>query len=111
MEWQPAVLEIAPNFQGHIFGLQIFADGTYEFKSRSEDGINTEPEVIHDPGKETLPIIHNKKFNQTFNPSKSHLGNTLSNNSPQEVAKLALKYYSDILQAAFEKFVAGDPNE
>ena len=104
LEWEPEKLIIAPGFNGHLRGLKIFPDGTFEMDATPLQGSSVEGTVVASPGRPLLPVIENKKFRQKYAPPTEHSGVLLVNKTPIGVAQAALSYYASTLDLAVEKF-------
>jgi hypothetical protein len=104
LEWEEERLQIAPGFNGHIRGLQIFSDGTFNLDAVPAHPSVREAAVVFSGGDARLPIINNRKHKQLFNPPKEHRGMALHGLSPMEAIRLGIEYYVTILNQAFEKF-------
>lgn len=104
LEWEQPKLLIAPGFNGHIRGLQILPDGTFEMDATPLHESLPDADIVNSPGKPLLPIIENKKFNQKYLPPKEHEGNLIADQTPIGIAEITLKYYSNVLSLANKKF-------
>ena len=104
MQWAEQKLVIAPNFNGHIRGLEIFPDGTYEIDSTPSHPSLPDATIVHAPGKPILPQIENKKFEQSFPAPQTSNGIQLQDASPVGVASQGLAFYRDVLKEALAKF-------
>ena len=104
MQWEESKHLIAPNFNGHIRGLRIFPDGTYEIDAAPLHPTLPDATIVHDPGNPILPTIENKKHKQTFNPPTIFRGQPILDRAPLSVAQIGLDFYEEILSQALEKF-------
>ncbi len=104
LEWEEGQLQIAPGFSGHLRGLKIFPDGTFELDATPVHPSVRDATVVFSGGNARLPVVNNRKCKQLFNPPKEHRGVPLDDLSPTHVTRLGLKYYVNILNKAFEKF-------
>ena len=104
LEYEEGSLQIAPEFNGHVRGLEIFPDGTFELDATSGHPLVREASVVFSGGNAKLPSIYNGKYKQIFNPPLEHRGQLINDVSPIQVIKLGLNYYVDILNQAIEKF-------
>lgn len=104
LKWTEPKLHIAPGFSGHIQNLKVFKDGTFEIGAIPTPGSSVEATVTYNPGDAELPEIHNAKWKQTFASPKIHAGQPIADSTPLTAARLALVYYTAVLQHAFEKF-------
>jgi len=101
LQWEAPKLSIGQGFSGHLYGLKIFKDGTYDASPHQPGGSFP---LVHSPGKPMLPVVVNRKHDQTFNPPTGHDGQPLTDRSPIAAAKIALGYYGGILVDAMQKF-------
>jgi hypothetical protein len=106
IRWKEPRTLIAPNFNGHIRGLTIFPDGSYEIDATPLHPSLPEATVAYDPGSAELPIIENKKHKQSFNPPTSFNGQPLLEQTPLAVAQVGFEFYRDVLSRAIAKFGA-----
>lgn len=104
LEWDEGLLQIAPGFNGQLRGLKIFPDGTFELDSTPAHPSVREAHVVFSGGNARLPVIHNRKHKQLFNPPKEHRGVPLHDLSPIHVIRLGLEYYVSIVNVAVKKF-------
>jgi len=104
IQWGEPRLLIARDFSGHIRGLKVFNDGTYEIDSTPLQPALPDAVVENAPGDPMLPVIENKRFRQTFNPPDAFDGKPLQDSAPATVAQLGLDYYKSVLADAFRKF-------
>lgn len=104
MEWEQEQLQIAPGFSGHLKGLRIYPDGTFELDAEPLHSSVPEAEVVHSPGKPLLPTIDNKKFKQRFPPPTHFRGSALSDTTPTGVARMGIEFYVDVLLKARGQF-------
>lgn len=104
LEWEEGQLKIAPGFSGHLKGLKIFSDGTFELDAVPAHPSMREATIVFSGGNARLPIINNRKYKHTFNPPKKHREVSLNNLSPTHAIRLGIDYYTNILEKAFEKF-------
>lgn len=104
MRWKEPRILIAPNFNGHIRGLRVFSDGSYEIDATPLHPSLPDATVAHDPGNAELPIIQNKKHNQSFNPPTTFNGQGLVEQTPVAVAQIGFEFYRDVLSRAIARF-------
>ena len=104
LEWEEGKLQIAQGFNGHLRGLRIFPDGTFELDATPTHPSVDEASVVFSGGDAKLPVINNSKEKRIFNPPQEHLGEPLNNLLPTHVISLGLEYYVKILNQAIEKF-------
>jgi hypothetical protein len=104
LDWEEGQLQIAPGFTGHIRGLQIFSDGTFNLNAVPAHPSVCEATVVFSGGNARLPIVNNRKHKQLFEPPKEHCGTVLHGLSPMEAIRLGIEYYVTILNQAFVKF-------
>ena len=105
MQWAEQKLLIAPNFNGHIRGLKVYPDGTYEIDATPLHPSLPDAPIVHSPGEPILPQIENKKHGQTFPAPKTFAGTPLQDTSPLGVANEGLVFYRRVLEEAYAKFV------
>lgn len=104
LRWQEPAHLVAPKFNGHIRGLKVFPDGSYEIDATPLYPSLPHAILAYDPGKAELPIIENKKHKQIFNPPNTFNGTPLADQTPVAVAQVGLEFYRDVLSRAFSKF-------
>lgn len=106
IQWAEQKLLIAPTFNGHIRGLKIYPDGTYDIDATPLAPSLPDATIVHSPGAPILPLIENKKHGQTFPVPKAFEGSPLQDASPVGVASVGLDYYRKVLEEAYAKFTA-----
>ena len=104
LEWEEGRLHIAPEFNGHLRGLKIFPDGTFQLDATPAHSFVPEASVVFSGGAAKLPVINNAKEKRTFDPPHEHRGEPLKTLLPTHVIRLGLEYYKNILNQALEKF-------
>ena len=104
LEWEEGRLHIAPEFNGHLRGLKIFPDGTFQLDATPAHSFVPEASVVFSGGAAKLPVINNAKEKRTFDPPQEHRGEPLKTLLPTHVIRLGLEYYKNILNQALEKF-------
>ena len=104
LEWEEGRLQIAPEFNGHLRGLKIFPDGTFELDATPAHSSILEASVVFSGGDAKLPVINNRNEKRSFDPPQEHRGEPLHTLLPTHVISLGLEYYGNILNQALEKF-------
>lgn len=106
LDWETPKIEVKAKLDRpfSIREFKIFADGTQEIEFKDEVPGN-EPKFVTKHGKALLPQIHNGQNDKTFDPPTSHLGNAIGSRDPVHAAKLGVEFYSQIYNAALEKFL------
>jgi hypothetical protein len=103
-EWETGLLQIEPNFNGHIKNIEIFTDGTFAMKASKLDGSSTEATVRYVGGHARLTTIKNKREGKEYLPPSESDGMTVRQLSPIEAVTRGLDYYKKILEMAHLKF-------
>ena len=98
------MLQITPEFNGHLRGLKIFPDGTFELDVAPAHSSVREASVVFSGGDAKLPVINNRKEKRSFDPPQEHRGKPIQTLLPTHVISLRLEYYLKILNQALEKF-------
>ncbi|WP_275271685.1 hypothetical protein [Limnobacter sp. P1] len=102
--WEEGVYELAPDFNGHIRGLTIFEDGTYIIDATPAPGSIVEAVIRFQGGDAFLPKIFNAREKKEYEPPASHLNIQHTKITPVDAVKLAISYYSLVLDSAIKKF-------
>lgn len=105
LEWAEGKVQVGGGkFSGTVKNLQISPSGAFEADVTSSAGSDARFKVVYDPGDARLPIVVNRKHNQSFPPPALHLGQPVGSFSPVDVGQLGIKFYDDALRRALEKF-------
>lgn len=106
LAWTPQTgISIGKGFAGTVSNLKIYDDGSFEADAQAAPSSPREFAVYFDPGKAKLPVVQNKRFNQTFAPPTEHLGQDIRGVGPIEASERALKFYQSVFDAAKAEFV------
>jgi hypothetical protein len=104
LEWESGQLNIAPGFNGHIRGIKVFPDGTFELEATPAHSTVPDPIISFSGGSARLPLIVNKKHKDRFQPPTAHFEDNLKDVSPKNISRLGLQFYFMVLERAFKKF-------
>lgn len=105
ISWEQPQLILGRGFSGHMYGLKIYPDGSYDAQAESIGPAGQQFVVEHAPGNPVLPTIENKRHKQTFSPPSRHIGIPVVDRSPTKVSRMVLDYYRNVLNRAIAKFV------
>lgn len=104
MEWHSGSIQIAPGYFGHLKGLVINADGTFEVEANPLGKIHDRVQLKHDTGTPRLPVVVNRQHKQSYTPPETHLGKDITSLLPHELGTRAVDFYKGVYDSAIKKF-------
>ena len=102
--WDEPKVHIAPGFSGTIARLRVYPDGTYKIDATPSHPSVPEATLTFDPGSALLPVVENKRFNQSYDPPSTIDGHTLASKDPIALARHGLTFYRNVLKQRQQEF-------
>lgn len=106
LEWEAGKIRLGAEKEGVSLyrNFKIYSDGSNEIEYESFVPGN-KPKVLFEPGKAILPTVKNTRYQQTFEPPTSHLGEQIRSKDPILAANMAIAYYQRVYEKAAAKFL------